>query len=326
MILLSPVSTYESAVLQVDSGANEIYVGMKTSLFKRYSFSGRGQVSNYSKSVAPEKGELSRIVEYAHSHGVAVSLTANMPMFSEFGMEEIEDYFVHYVLDGVECGVDNVIIADLGLIYKIGQMNLPVNIHASTFFDTMSVDQMKFLKSLGVTRAVMTYQVGFEEIVSLCKANLLETEVFGYLSCSFFNGACNFVHDMGENNTEEGISIGVPCKAQYYITDEEGRERNYSLFDAELTCGLCSIWKLIHQKVDVIKIAGRDRNPEMIAKVTKLFREAIDLATSCLTEEEYLNGLESLRYPWWKRIYCQKNRCKYRENEVTASYVGYYIR
>lgn len=42
------------------------------------------------------------------------------------------------------------------------------------------------------------------------------------------------------------------------------------------------------------------------------------------TEEKYLKGIESLRYPWWNRMYCQKNRCKYKDNEVTASYVGYY--
>lgn len=321
MILLSPVSSYESAVLQVDSGANEIYVGLKSSMFKRYSFSGRGQVSNYHKNVAPEKEELKRIVEYAHAHDVVVSLTANIPMFSEYKQEDFENKFIQYVLDGVDCGVDNVIVADIGLIYKLSKLNLPVNIHASTFLDTMSVEQLHFLKSLGVTRAVLTYQIGMEEVIKLCKANLLEIEIFCYLSCSFFNGACNFVHDMGENNVDEGISIGVPCKAQYKISSNGVEEANIPFFDAELTCGLCAVKKLMDIGVDVIKIAGRDRNPDMVSKVTTLFRNAIDIAKES-SEEEYIEKLKEYRYPWWKRMYCRTERCKYKDNEISKSYIG----
>lgn len=320
MILLSPVSSYDSAVLQVDAGANEIYVGLKNNLFKRYSFSGRGQVSNYHKNVAPEKDELKRIVEYAHAHDVVVSLTGNVAMFSDYKQENLEDLYIQYVLDAVECGVDNVIVADIGLIYRLSQMNFSINIHASTFMDTMSIEQLKFLKTLGVTRAVLTYQIGMEEIIELCKANIMEIEIFCYLSCSFYNGACNFVHDMGENNVDEGISIGVPCKAEYKVSCSDD-ERVMPFFDAELTCSLCSVKRLKDIGVDVIKIAGRDRNPEMIAKVTSLFRNALDLAEQC-SDEEYTEEIQKLRYPWWKRMYCTKNRCKYKDNKITQSYIG----
>lgn len=325
MKLLSPVNSFKSSEAQIASGADEIYVGLKTDIFKRYSFSGRGQSSKACPTTVPDKEELKDIVNIAHNNNVEVSLTANVAMFSD-GLDpqsKVDSDYIKYVETGLSCGIDNIIVGDIGLIYKLGRMNLPANLHASTFMDTMNVEQMLLLKELGVKRCILTYQIGFEEIKILCQQKFMEIEVFGYLSCSFFNGACNLVHDMGEVNENEEILIGVPCKSEYRVYEEGRVDKVLPFFDAELGCALCSLKMLNDIGVNVIKIAGRDRNYEMIAKITKQFKQALSTAESSQTNEEYLEKINRTKYKWWERIWCAKKCCKYKNNDITNSYIGY---
>ena len=325
MKLLSPVNSFKSAEAQISSGADEIYVGLKTDIFKRYSFSGRGQSSKACATTVPDKEELKDIVNIAHNNNVKVSLTANVAMFSD-GFDpqsKVESDYIKYVETGLVCGIDNIIVGDIGLLHKLGGMSLPANLHASTFMDTMNEEQMLLLKELGVERCILTYQIGFEEIKTLCQQKLMEIEVFGYLSCSFFNGACNLVHDMGEVNENEEVLIGVPCKSEYRVHEEGRAETVLPFLDAELGCALCSLKILSDVGVDVIKIAGRDRNYEMTSKITSLFRQALNIAESSETNEEYLGKIDGIKYKWWERIWCSKKCCKYKANEITNSYIGY---
>lgn len=318
MILLAPVNSVESAKMQIEAGANEIYIGLKSNMYKRYSFSGRGQNSQDYDNLVANNDELKKIVDIAHKNNVEVSLAANISMFSDYCGEEYEKEYINLIIEGVDKGVDNLIIGDIGLLIKVASMDLDVNIHASTYFDTMSIEQLKFLKKLGVSRAVLTYQSHIEEIKRLCEADIMEIEVFGYLSCSFYNGGCNLIHDMGEVAENEAVLLGVPCKSEYLIEGVEGDKKIYPFFDAELPCGLCQVKQLMDIGVDVIKIAGRDRKAETISKVTAKFRQAIDYADSGKSLKELRNTLE----PWWVRMYCRKNRCKYKDNSVVQSYIG----
>lgn len=317
--LLAPVNSYDSAVMQIDAGADELFVGVKSSDYERYSFSGRGQIGRNKIQSVPDFEELRNIISFAHQRNVEVNLTANVPMFSDFKGKDYEKHYVEQVCKAVDYEVDHLIIGDIGLMSIISELNLPVNIHASTYFDTLSVAQLEFLRSLNVKRAVLSYQCDFKEVQKLCAANIMEIEVFGYLSCSFYNGACNLVHDMGEDDSQDKTSIGVPCKAQYHV-NLPGGEHECAYLDADLPCGLCAVKKLQEAGVDVVKIAGRDRDSNKIANVTRMFRKAIDLANQDTSDFESL--VKELPNVWWKRLYCRKNRCKYSVNDVTKSYIG----
>ena len=62
MKLLSPVNSIESAKIQIEAGADEIYVGLQTDYYNSYSFSGRGQFGK-NKSIVPSEAELKKILE-----------------------------------------------------------------------------------------------------------------------------------------------------------------------------------------------------------------------------------------------------------------------
>lgn len=323
MNLLTPASSMESVNYQIKSGANEIYIGMNSNIYKNYSFTGRGQVNDIKESIVPSLDDLNEIVKLAHKNNVSVNFAANTPLFSDakYGVIDIEKSYIKYIYQGIECGVDNIIVGDIGLIYKLGKMNLPVNIHASTFFDTMNIAQLRFLKELGVKRSTLTYQISMNEIKELCKSGIMEIEVIGYMGCSFFNGSCNFIHNLGENSLEQNIEIGIPCKSLYNVNGNGINKESYPYLDAELGCALCSVYELIENGVDAIKIVGRDINHKKISKITTLFRKAIDLANNT-NNKEFNNLVKDLRYNWWKRIWCEKNKCKYSKNIITDSYIG----
>lgn len=324
MKLLSPVSSLSSAAAQIKAGSDEIYVGLKTDIYKRYSFSGRGQCSKSYRSIVANENELKDIVNLAHDSGVDVSFVANTPIFSDLLDENNwhSKEFMQHIDFAIQCQVDNIIVGDIGLLCKVGQTNPPAKLHASTFLDTMNIEQLMLLKDLGATRSILTYQVSLQEIELLCRSAIMEIEVFGYLGCSFFNGACNLMHEMGEVTKDEDILIGVPCKAEYKVWGDGTEEELTPFFDAELGCALCSLFTLNKIGVDVIKIAGRDRDYEKIAKVTKLFKSAIGLAKTSYTENNYLSNLGKFIPEGWKRVWCSGKRCKYRKNAITDSYIG----
>ena len=296
MKLLSPVNSLESAQMQIDEGADEIYVGLMSEYYKNYSFSGRGQFGKFN----PDENSFEKIVELAHAKEVEVSLAANTPLFSDSLAKDskIEKEYLNQIEKGIKFGADNIIVGDVGLLYQLGKMDLPVNLHASSYFDTMNIEQALFLKELGANRVVMTYQSTIDEIEALCNLKEVEIEVFGYMGCSFFNGACNMIHDMGEKNTEKGKKIGIPCKGLYHVYSDEIGDKVVPYLDAELGCALCSIYRLNKMGVDVIKIAGRDRNSKMIKEITSLFRKAIDFSNT-VDEEEYHKLVNENIYPWW---------------------------
>lgn len=319
MKLLSPVHSLSSAKLQIESGADEIYTGLKTDIYQRYSFSGRGQTSKNYSSAAPDLNELYEIVSYAHTNHVDVSLAANVSMFADRNDGKFEEIYVNYIREAIKTKVDNIIVGDIGLLYRLSRLDLPVNLHASTYFDTHNIEQLKFLKSLNVTRAVLTYQSSLEEIQLLCNSKIMEIEVLGYLCCSFYNGSCNLIHDMGEVSPDGCDLIGVPCKAVYEVKNHS-IEKECDYLNADLPCGLCAVQKLIQYGTDIIKIAGRDRNMETISQVTKLFRTAIDMSDT--NPALYKQSLSDRVPDWWKWLFCKKDRCKYEDNNITRSYIG----
>jgi putative protease len=320
MFILAPVSSMEAAKVQIESGARELYVGVKSEVFNHYSFSGRGQVSVRNTSVAVNLNELKEIVKFAHDKNVKVNLTGNTPLFSDRQDGALETEYINEVLRAVDCSIDNIIIGDIGLLYRLSQMQLPVGIHASTYFDTYSTAQQALLADLGVKRIILTYQVSISEIQKICATGLTEVEVIGYLGCSFFNGACNFVHDMGGIVNNEGVNPGVSCKAKYRLLGIEDEEA-HPFLDAEQVCAICAIPDLIDCNVTSIKIAGRDRAPESIAKVTRLYRNCIAIAEQT-TKQDYIKIVKEQLPLWWNRLYCAHKRCKFCQSKITDSYIG----
>ncbi|MBD5534782.1 MAG: U32 family peptidase [Lachnospiraceae bacterium] len=301
MNLLAPINSLESCKAQIEAGADELYVGLAVESLKQLHFSARTQKYN-NISIMPSKAELKEIVEYAHDKNVIVSLTANISYvtdYEKYGVN-LEKQYIQYVLDGVDCKVDNVIISDIGLIDKIVKMMLPIRVHSSTILDTNNLEQILFLKDLGVKRAVMSYQIGMHDLEEIMAQKPMEIEIFGYGGCSF-SAYCNLGH---------GLDWGIPCKNVYC---QDNCTESSNLLDSTRGCSLCSIWDLNDLGVQCLKIIGRELYYKQVTPLTKLYKEAIVLSQN-ITREEFDEQITKLVPAWYKKMVCRKNQCKYKNH------------
>ena len=310
MKLMAPVNSMESCVAQIDAGAHEIYLGYRIDQFCRRSFSSRPQTRG-DKFIMPDKNEFARIVNYAHERHVSVKLTANTMFFSDFKAHDVDvgKLFDSYICYAVECGVDAIIVSDIGLIYRIRKQYPKIAIYASTLLDVDNKMQIQFLKDIGVNRVVLAYQTTLDEIATLCENKIVEIEIFGYSGCSF---GCNCMLGHGEK-------FGIPCENLY--TMEDNKKTGQIIYSA-LNCGICGLWSLNKIGVDSIKIPGREKPYFMVLPLTRIFKRAIDLAVTAESNEEYINAVLADLPVWWKYEFCHRNQCKFSNLESSKKSIS----
>lgn len=307
MNILAPINTLESAKALIECGANEIYLGADDKFYQSYSFTGRGKFSYKSLRVLNSFQELKEIVSYAHHNNVKVNFLGNTPFFTDIPPSQSECMFFQYVEEAMRCDVDAVVVGDIGLLQSYGEKKYQVPLHASLYFHTINQEQLKFLKFLGVSRTTLSYQVSMQEIQSLVAAKIMEIEVPGYLGCSFFNGACNCLHELGEGIRSD-FDQGITCKS-YYEVESNGVCYQGAVFDVEVGCALCRLKQLDEIGVQAVKIVGRDRDHRQNAEVVRLFHDFLhNPERSSEDVPEY-----------WKWIWCKNRRCKY-ENSPNLKY------
>ena len=120
--LLSPARNYDAAIAAIDCGADALYIGAE-------SFGARRGATNTTDDIA-------RVVDYAHLFGVKVFVTLNTILY-ERELKEAEALARRLIA----IGVDALIVQDMA--YR--EMNLPVELHASTQVCNMTPEGAKFL-------------------------------------------------------------------------------------------------------------------------------------------------------------------------------------
>lgn len=310
MNLMAPVNSIESCIAQIEAGADEIYVGYRLDFFKRMSFSARAQIRGKTY-IMPDKGEFRTIVQYANGKNVKVKLTANTAFFSDYPIKkmDIEKEYINYIQYAIECGVDAVIVADIGLMQLIKSLQLPIKVYASTLLDIDNIQQIQFLKDLNVCRVVFAYQCTLEELKLLAKDRTMEYEVFVYGGCSF---GCNCMLGHSEK-------YGIPCENEYVTSDLQTSSK---LICSSLDCALCSIWDLYNLGITSLKITGRERPYDRILPITKLFRIGIDFAKGSKSEQQYLRKINDIIPIWWRRNHCDLSQCKYKNNIIAKKSIS----
>lgn len=308
MKLLAPVNTFDSAKNVIMNGADEIYLGADDKFFSSYSFTGRGKYSFNGLKVLNHFEEVAKIVDYAHSMNVRVNFLCNTQFLTDNDSKDFEKAILAYISEAISIKVDSIVIGDIGLLYLLSKKELDVPLHASLYFRTVNVEQIKFLRELGVVRTTLSYLVSLDDIKQLVEANIMEIEVPGFLGCSFYNGACSCLHSLGEGVFDD-FDQGIICKSRYEV-DNITFKKTENIFDNELGCSLCSIKELDTIGVTALKIVGRDRSCDNIREVISTYRKAID---GELKMEELPKS--------WKMIWCRNNRCKFVNEERMKYYV-----
>ncbi len=263
--LLSPAGNWDCARAAVAAGADAIFFGLPR-------FNARLRADNFTNDDLPE------LMRYLHRHGVRGFVTMNTLVFTG-ELADAEKQLRHIAA----CGVDAIIIQDLGLAKLARTVAPSVELHASTQMTITSPEGLAFVESLfPMERAVLARELSIQEIQRFDTTGLhtpLEVFVHGAL-CVAYSGQCLTSESLGQRSANRG-ECAQACRMPYEIVvDGETRdlgEHRYLLSPQDLAA-VDLIPDLIRAGVKSFKIEGRLKSPEYVAAVTRVYRKAIDAA------------------------------------------------
>ncbi len=254
--VLAPVGSPESLQAAVRSGADAIYIGAKQ-------FSARRNADNF------DDNDIRETVRYCHVRGVKVYLALNIMI----KQSELQSAF-ETALAAYKCGVDAIIISDLGLASLIHEHIPNLQLHASTQMTVHSPACLKTLKELGFTRVVVSREMSKTELQKFCKAakeNDIEVEVFVHGAlCMSVSGQCLLSSVLGARSGNRGLCAG-PCRLPFKA--QGGTSYDLSLKDL---CLYEYINELREMGVASLKIEGRMKRPEYVSAATAACRQTVD--------------------------------------------------
>ncbi|AMA08919.1 U32 family peptidase [Picosynechococcus sp. PCC 73109] len=266
--LLAPAGNWDCAIAAVENGADAIYFGLDK-------FNARMRSQNFVESDLPE------LMAYLHRRGVKGYVTLNTLIFtSELAAVE------QYLRSIIAAGVDAAIVQDVGLCQLIRQLSPDFPIHGSTQMTVTSAAGVEFAQNLGCDLVVLARECSIKEINKIQQelgqqkiSMPLEVFVHGAL-CVAYSGQCLTSESLGGRSANRG-ECAQACRMPYEMI-VDGKpfdlgDRSYLLSPQDLA-GLPVLPDLIKAGVVSLKIEGRLKQPEYVASVTQVYRQAIDRA------------------------------------------------
>lgn len=256
--VLAPAGSPECLTAAVRCGAAAVYLGVEE-------FNARRNAHNFTID------SLAEAVAYCHARGVAVHLALNTLL-----REEEIDRAVEVAVKAAACGVDALIVQDVGLCRRLKAVMPEMTLHASTQLTCHTPEGVKFLRDAGFSRVVLAREMSREEIAACANLGVeLEVFVHGAL-CMSVSGQCYFSAMLGSRSGNRG-ACAQPCRLPFEPTS--GKPRPCPADKAALSlkdnCLVAYIRELSELGVASFKIEGRMKRPEYVAAATAVYAAAV---------------------------------------------------
>ncbi len=252
MELLAPAGSIETLVAAIDAGADAVYFGLSELNARR----GAANIAH---------GELADAVRLAHQKGTKAYLAIN----TDIAQREIR-LCAKYLELAAENSVDAVIVKDPA-IFKMIPFFPSLQFHLSTQAGISSSMGVAAVRDFGFKRVVLPRELSLEEIRSASSVPGIETEIFiqGAL-CFSVSGRCLLSSWLGGRSGNRGLCAS-PCRFNWRASASD--ERLFSMRDL---CLIEKIPEIIRSGAASLKIEGRLKNAEWVAKTVAFYRDALD--------------------------------------------------
>ena len=302
--LLVPAGSLDVLKTAVVYGADAVYIGGEA-------FGLRAKAHNFSLE------DMREGVEFAHSRGVKVYVTANILAHND-DLEGVEQYFEE--LKSVK--PDALIISDPG-VFAIAKRVLPeMEMHVSTQANNTNYGTYLFWHQMGAKRVVSARELSLKEIKEIRARIPEDMEIESFMHgamCISYSGRCLLSNFFTGRDANQGACTH-PCRWKYSIVEETRpgeympvyeNERGTYIFNSKDLCMIEHIPELIDAGIDSFKIEGRMKTALYVATVARTYRKAIDDFKK--DPELYRQNME-----WYKE---EIGKCTYREF-TTGFYFG----
>ena len=257
--ILAPVASCEMLQAAFRAGADAVYLGIGK-------FNARQHANDFGTMT------LADIVRECHVRGVAVHLALNTLV-----RQEEFPAAIAAAKQACDCGVDALIVQDLGLAAAIRCAAPDMTLHASTQCSCHTPAGVDALGKLGFSRVVLAREMSRDEI-SECVGRGVEIEVFAHGAlCMCVSGQCYFSAMLGRRSGNRGLCAQT-CRLPFAPADKcdkaiEGRDAALSLRDLAL---YPYVQELAALGVDSLKIEGRRKRPEYVAATSAVYSTVAD--------------------------------------------------
>lgn len=259
--LLAPAGDLRRAKTAIRYGADAVYLGGQY-------FSLRSRASNFSME------DIKEACDFAKAHGARIHVTVNIIPHDE-DFEGIEEYLKKLE----EYGVTAIICASQAIM-KIARRVAPkLEIHCSTQLSVTNSDAISFLKdNLDIDRAVLARECTMEEVRTIAKNAVVETEAFIHGGmCVNYSGRCTLSNRMTLRDANRG-GCAQSCRWTYHLFQNENEISKDQLFamGSRDLCACQYIYDLMDAGVASLKIEGRMKTEYYVASIVSAYRHLID--------------------------------------------------
>lgn len=271
MELMAPAGNFESLQAALDNGADSVYFGVE-----QLNMRARASI-NFTLD------DLQEISERCKVKNVRTYLTLNTIIYDH------DLSIVKTLLQKAkDAKITAVIAMDQAVIASARAIELEV--HISTQINITNIETTKFYAMFADT-IVLSRELSLRQVKKITKqiakenvrgpsGNLLEIEIFGHGAlCMAVSGKCYMSLHTFNSSANRG-ACKQNCRKKYTVIDQEtGVEMeldNEYIMSPKDLCTIDFLDQIVDAGVKVLKIEGRGRAPEYVAKVIKCYRDAID--------------------------------------------------
>jgi putative protease len=271
MELLSPAGTPEALDAAIASGADAVYLGLK-------SFNARLRSANFAYS------QFEAAVKVLHSQGRKVYVTVNT-VFEERETDRMYQLLKYLA----SVGPDALIVQDYGVVEMARRCFPSLKLHASTQMNVASARGANFLSKHGVSRVVLARELSLDALKAIRGNTNAELEVFVHGAlCVSVSGLCLFSSFLGGKSANRGMCTQA-CRRLYRTSDSpdepsidgkgSGNESGYFFSPRDLQL-IDRVPLLSEAGINALKIEGRMKSAEYVGTVTRAYRLVIDACAS----------------------------------------------
>ena len=269
--LMAPAGNFESLQAALDNGADSIYFGVE-----QLNMRARASI-NFTLD------DLSEISKRCKAKNVRTYLTLNTIIYDH-------DLSIVKTLinKAKEANITAVIAMDQAVIMAAREVGIEV--HISTQINITNIETVKFYAMFADTM-VLSRELSLRQVKKITEqiekdqikgpsGKLIEIEIFGHGAlCMAVSGKC-YMSLHAYNSSANRGACKQNCRKKYTVIEQEtGFEMeidNEYIMSPKDLCTIDILDQVVDAGIKVLKIEGRGRAPEYVAKVIKCYRDAIE--------------------------------------------------
>ncbi|MFI0429777.1 peptidase U32 family protein [Mariniflexile sp. HMF6888] len=279
--LMAPAGNFESLKAALDNGADSIYFGVE-----QLNMRARASI-NFTLDDLPE------IARRCEAKNVRTYLTLNTIIY-DHDLSIVKTL----ISKAKDVGITAVIAMDQAVIMTAREIGMEV--HISTQINITNIETVKFY-ALFADTMVLSRELSLRQVKKITEqiekdqikgpsGKLVEIEIFGHGAlCMAVSGKC-YMSLHAYNSSANRGACKQNCRKKYTVIEQEtGFEMeldNEYIMSPKDLCTIDILDQVADAGIKVLKIEGRGRAPEYVAKVIKCYRQAIDSLEDKTFEKE----------------------------------------